>query len=130
MSAFNRAARWRLVPNALPRPIHGRSRGVLVGVLVGAALAVGVSQGASGSGLEHATASSDRHLSSSRHVIETTGKKKKSVLAFAVCMRQHGVKSFPNPVDGHFLITGVNPHSAVFTRAVKACKPLLPGGVL
>jgi hypothetical protein len=48
-------------------------------------------------------------------------------LRFAACMRRHGVRRFPNPVGGRFLITGgINPRSGSFKRAMRACRPLLP----
>ncbi len=59
---------------------------------------------------------------------------------FAACMRGHGVLNFyfsntPNPSDssteisivGHY-VPGVNPQTAQFGAAMKACKHLLPGG--
>jgi hypothetical protein len=59
---------------------------------------------------------------------------------FAACMRGHGVLNFyfsnaPSAADssttvsimGHY-VTGVNPQSAQFGTAMKACKHLLPGG--
>jgi hypothetical protein len=59
---------------------------------------------------------------------------------FAACMRGHGVLNFyfsnsPNAANsstaisimGHY-VTGVNPQTAQFGTAMKACKHLLPGG--
>ena len=59
---------------------------------------------------------------------------------FAACMRGHGVLNFyfsnaPSAADsstaisimGHY-VTGVNPQTAQFGPAMKACKHLLPGG--
>jgi hypothetical protein len=59
---------------------------------------------------------------------------------FAACMRGHGVLNFyfsSSPgasnsstvlsVMGHY-VTGVNPRTAQFSAAMKACKHLLPGG--
>ena len=58
---------------------------------------------------------------------------------FAACMRGHGVLNFyftnsrPSntgtalSVMGHY-VTGVNPQTAQFATAMKACKHLLPGG--
>jgi len=55
-----------------------------------------------------------------------------SALAFASCMRSHGVPSFPDPSGGGGGIqlgaTGVNPQSPAFKSARKACGGLLPGG--
>jgi hypothetical protein len=53
-------------------------------------------------------------------------------LAFANCMRSHGVPSFPDPGGGGGGVqlggTGVNPQSPAFKSARKACGGLLPGG--
>jgi hypothetical protein len=59
---------------------------------------------------------------------------------FAACMRGHGVLNFyfsgsrsasdsstALSIMGHY-VTGVNPHTAQFSAAMKACKHLLPGG--
>jgi hypothetical protein len=59
---------------------------------------------------------------------------------FAACMRGHGVLNFyfsssPSAADsstalsimGHY-VTGVNPQTAQFSAAMKACKHLLPDG--
>ena len=62
-------------------------------------------------------------------------------LAFAACMRSHGVPNFyysPGTppasssgavlsILGHY-VTGVNPRTTEFATASKACKHLLPGG--
>ena len=54
---------------------------------------------------------------------------------FAECMRQNGVSDFPDPdPSGSYTIDGVvngsslNPNSAVFERALGACKKLEPPG--
>jgi len=59
---------------------------------------------------------------------------------FAACMRGHGVLNFyfsgsrsasdsstALSIMGHY-VTGVNPQTAQFSAAMKACKHLLPGG--
>ena len=55
-------------------------------------------------------------------------------LAFAQCMRSHGVPNFPDPkVSGNSLqlggpsATGFNPNSPQFQAAQKACQSKLPG---
>jgi hypothetical protein len=52
-------------------------------------------------------------------------------LAYAKCMRSHGVPNWPDPVatpsgSYGFRTTGVDPHSAGFQRAGEACKSLSP----
>lgn len=55
-------------------------------------------------------------------------------LAFAKCMRSHGVSNFPDPkVSGKSIEilgpgSGINPQSPAFQSAQAACKHLLPGG--
>lgn len=59
------------------------------------------------------------------------------MVAFSKCMRVHGVPGFPEPSEGKLLIhssdhnghvTGVNPQSAQFQAAQKACAKLAPNG--
>jgi hypothetical protein len=52
-------------------------------------------------------------------------------LAYAQCMRSHGVPNWPDPVatpsgSYGFRTTGVNPQSAGFQQAGQACKSLAP----
>jgi hypothetical protein len=48
---------------------------------------------------------------------------------FAQCMRSHGVIDFPDPQNGHFLISGNVQSSPNFHSAVQACQHFLgPGG--
>jgi hypothetical protein len=47
------------------------------------------------------------------------------VAQFALCMRQNGVTNFPDPTNGHFVMSGniqSNPH---FQTAIAACQHLL-----
>jgi hypothetical protein len=54
---------------------------------------------------------------------------KQQTLAFARCMRAHGVLNYPDPTfgpDGGIIrknTNGVNPYSAPFQAAVKVCNP-------
>ncbi len=58
------------------------------------------------------------------------------LVAFAQCMRSHGVPAFPEPSGGRLLIPvgaggrrgGIDPASAGFQAARKACRKLLPSG--
>ena len=49
---------------------------------------------------------------------------------FAVCMRKHGVPSFPDPnSQGQIQFgSGIDPHSPLFRSAQHSCKSLLPAG--
>jgi hypothetical protein len=59
------------------------------------------------------------------------------MVAFAQCMRSHGVPEFPEPTEGRLLfhssnhnghVSGFNPESAQFQAAQKACAKLAPNG--
>jgi hypothetical protein len=57
------------------------------------------------------------------------GSSQSGAVAFAQCVRSHGVPDFPDPQDGHFLITGADQDNPNFNSAVQACQHLLgPGG--
>jgi hypothetical protein len=50
-------------------------------------------------------------------------------LAYAQCMRSHGVPDFPDPSsNGVFAINGINLESGTGKAAEQACRHLLPGG--
>ena len=50
-------------------------------------------------------------------------------VAFAQCMRSHGVTNFPDPPNGKFLIQGNIQSNPNFRPAVQACQHLIgPGG--
>ncbi|HEY0869798.1 MAG TPA: hypothetical protein VGD55_05340 [Acidothermaceae bacterium] len=53
-------------------------------------------------------------------------------LKYSACMRSHGVPNFPDPVfsngGAQLKITGIDPNSAQFQAAQKACQSLEPGG--
>jgi hypothetical protein len=52
-----------------------------------------------------------------------------SNLAYAQCMRAHGVRNFPDPtVTGQFVLTRIDTHSARFQSALAACKATYAGG--
>jgi hypothetical protein len=57
-----------------------------------------------------------------------------SMLKFAQCMRDHGIKDFPDPsADGRMQISAapggdLDPNSAQFKAAQQACKKYQPGG--
>ncbi|HVR04820.1 MAG TPA: hypothetical protein VMS02_02185 [Solirubrobacteraceae bacterium] len=68
---------------------------------------------------------------------ESSASAQQKIIAFSHCMRTHGVPEFPEPSEGHVLIrrsdrnghvTGVNPQSAQFQVASKACAKLSPKG--
>jgi hypothetical protein len=54
-----------------------------------------------------------------------------AMLKFASCMRQNGVRNFPDPRNGNLVITGgIDPNSPQFKSAMQACRKLLPGGTI
>jgi hypothetical protein len=68
---------------------------------------------------------------------ESSSSAQQKMIAFSQCMRSHGVPEFPEPSKGHLQIhssdhngqvTGVNPQSAQFQAASKACAKLAPKG--
>lgn len=49
--------------------------------------------------------------------------------AYARCMRAHGVRNFPNPVDGQIILgADLDPDSPRFQAAARACVALAPPG--
>ncbi|MGH2854581.1 MAG: hypothetical protein ACRDLF_10395 [Solirubrobacteraceae bacterium] len=59
------------------------------------------------------------------------------MVALAHCMRSHGVPEFPEPAEGKLIVhnrshnghvTGINPESAQFQAAQKACAKFAPNG--
>ncbi|HLH15036.1 MAG TPA: hypothetical protein VKV16_09625 [Solirubrobacteraceae bacterium] len=59
------------------------------------------------------------------------------LVAYAQCMRSHGVPEFPEPTEGKLLlhsevhdghVSGVDPQSSQFQAASKACEKLAPNG--
>jgi hypothetical protein len=49
---------------------------------------------------------------------------------FAACIREHGVRDFPDPNAKGEFVFGINVSPAVWTKAVDACKDLQPPGSL
>jgi hypothetical protein len=113
-------------------------------VLAGAVLlAAGCGGSSSSPGVAHlgssASSSADPGVggSSSSPESESSASAQQKIIAFSHCMRTHGVPEFPEPSEGHVLlrssdrnghVTGVNPRSAQFQAASKACAKLSPKG--
>ena len=101
---------------------------VACAVVVAGAFAGGCGGGSNGPGV----ASTGSHSSTSSGSTNPSGHG--SPLAYSRCMRSHGVPNFPDPTSqggGGFSISlpqGVNPRSAQFQAADRACKSQLPGG--
>jgi len=117
----------------MPHSIHRkrRTRSPRTRLLAGAALLSGVlvaGCGGSSGGPTAATGSGARASGSTAESARGSG------LAFAKCMRSHGVPNFPDPqVSGHTVRmfgpnSGVNPQSPAFQSAEQSCQNLLPKG--
>jgi hypothetical protein len=57
-----------------------------------------------------------------------------ALVRYSQCMRQNGVPSFPDPVNGRLMLqarkgTDLDPDSAAFKKAQQACKSLEPAGL-
>ncbi|MFF5207828.1 hypothetical protein [Streptosporangium sp. NPDC000396] len=59
-----------------------------------------------------------------------TAKSREARLKFAACMRENGVKDFPDPAGNGPLVNVRNAQSKPgFTAAMQKCRDLLPGGL-
>jgi hypothetical protein len=95
--------------------------GLFLALLAGLAILLGACSGSAGSSDPAAGQSS----SSSGGSASSSG----GAVAFAQCVRAHGVPDFPDPQNGHFLISGTDENNPNFKPAVQACQHLLgPGG--
>jgi hypothetical protein len=111
-------------------------------VLASAALLVAGCGGSSSSpGVAHLSSStptsSDPSGGGSSSSSEGGPPSQQQMVAFSQCMRAHGVPEFPEPVEGKLIVhssdhnghvTGINPQSAQFQAAQKACAKLAPNG--
>jgi hypothetical protein len=111
-------------------------------VLASAAVALAGCGGSSSSpGVAHiasdASTGSDTSAGASSSSSEGGAPTQQKMVAFAQCMRSHGVPEFPEPTEGKLIIhnenhnghlSGLNPGSAQFQAAQKACAKLAPNG--
>jgi hypothetical protein len=119
------------------------TRTILTLAVLAAAVAVAGCGGSSSSpGVAHLASSTSGSADpssggSSSPESESSASAQQKIIAFSHCMRTHGVPEFPEPSEGHVLIrrgdhnghvTGVNPQSAQFQAANKACAKLSPKG--
>jgi hypothetical protein len=99
-------------------------------MLGAAVLAVGCSGGSSGP--EVAGASTPPVSATAKAT--SSGSSQAQALAYANCMRSHGVPDFPDPtvqngsVGFNFTGSGVNQNSAAYSAARQACQSLRGGG--
>jgi hypothetical protein len=124
MKLINRSgATEALRPACVRRPRGAGRRGLLVSAALAAALLAGCGSSSPGGGVAH--------INSSATATSTTkSTTKPSGLAFARCMRSHGVPNFADPnSQGVFTAPkGLNPKSPAVQAAAQDCKSLLPAG--
>jgi hypothetical protein len=107
----------------------------------GALLVAGCGGGSSSPGVAHLSSSTSGGASANTgggsSAPEGGAATQQKMVAYAQCMRTHGVPEFPEPTEGRLLIhtgnrdghvTGVDPRSSQFQAAQKACGKLLPNG--
>jgi hypothetical protein len=114
-----------------------------LGVVVlasGALLLAGCGGGSSSPGVAHlsnTSGGSSANTGGGSSAPESSASRQQTMVAYAQCMRTHGVPEFPEPTEGHLLfhggdhnghVTGPNPESAQFQAAQKVCGKLLPNG--
>jgi hypothetical protein len=97
-----------------------RLTGLLAALVAGLAFILSACSGGSDPGSSTSTAPPAAGPSS--------GSSQMGAVAFAQCVRTHGVPDFPDPQNGHFLISGSDQNNPNFQSAVQACQHLLPGG--
>ncbi|MGH2857080.1 MAG: hypothetical protein ACRDMJ_06305 [Solirubrobacteraceae bacterium] len=113
-------------------PARHRSRGPSPTARTVAAIVASMMVAACGSGSSSSTGSSSVAHPTPAQI---QARLSEQVLAFARCMRSHGVSSFPDPsspsADKEFVlgrIPGINTQSPAFRSARTTCQHLLPGG--
>jgi hypothetical protein len=102
-----------------------RATGLLAAVVVGLAVTLAACGGSPDPNSSPPTSTSTSSGSSSSSNSSQSGE-----VAFAQCVRSHGVPDFPDPQNGHFLISGSDQSNPNFQSATQACEHLLPGGSL
>jgi hypothetical protein len=108
------------------------SRSLLAGVLLAALSGAACAAAPTGPGVATLGAASTTTAKPSSSAKDDFAQ----ALAFSACMRSHGVSKFPDPsrgTDGGFQLRidgkgGVDPNSATFQAAQRACQSLQPGG--
>lgn len=111
-------------------------------VLAGAALLLAGCGGSSSSpGVVHlsskTSAGADASSAEGSSSPESSASAQQKMVAYAQCMRTHGVPEFPEPTEGKLILhseshdghtSGLNPESSQFQAASKACEKLAPNG--
>jgi len=100
----------------------------------------GVVQFGSADGIDPASSTFQKARSTCQKLLPNGGRptpqqqaqQQQQLLAFAACMRAHGIKDFPDPSNGGLTIrvnpsSDLDPNNPLFQRAQKACRRLAPG---
>lgn len=117
-----------MAPAVWRRGMGRRAGLVAVATLAAGVLAAGCSSGSSGPGVAGAAPPSASPSATS------SGSAEAQALAYAKCMRSHGVPDFPDPtvkngsVGFDFSASTVNQNSAAYSSARQACQSLRGGG--
>jgi hypothetical protein len=115
-----------------------RNRAALPALALAGVVSLSLFDSACGSSAGTAVA----HIGSTQTTTSTSGSNSsgsrddtKILVAYAACMRKHGVPNFPDPqatASGYHLVigseNGIDPHSSQFKNAQQACTTLLPNG--
>jgi hypothetical protein len=108
--------------NPRARPRRARVLAVTAAIALLAAACSTTSTDSSGSGTGGSAGSSQAGGSTAHQ---------RDLLAYAQCIRSHGVPDFPDPnAQGSFNTHGINGNSPVVQAAVRTCQHLLPNGGL
>lgn len=113
------------ITTARRRRVHLRRAAPIAAVFVGLAIFLAACGGGSDPGSSSSSSSSSPSASGSSG---SSGSSQTGAVAFAQCVRSHGVPDFPDPQNGHFLISGSDQNNPNFQSATQACQHLLPGG--
>ena len=107
------------------RPARLRRAGPFLALLAVLAILLGACSSSGSS----ADSPSGQSGSSAPQAGSSPGASQSGAVAFAQCVRSHGVPDFPDPQNGHFLISGADQSNPNFNSAVQTCQHLLgPGG--
>lgn len=119
----------KLAPSTLAPSTRRPARLLRAGLLLAPLAVLAILLGACSSSGSSADSPSGASGSSTPQAGSSPGSSPGGAVAFAQCVRSHGVPDFPDPQNGHFLISGADQNNPNFHSAVQACQHLLgPGG--